>query len=118
MFCPKLLEEFVADSHVALDGVVVVELFGVVGVWLVAESFCGVDQGAKKFRRELSVFRGDDAKVGAEETHGLQFFAREAVGGDWNEWIALDGADERERTAGAASGVLDDAHAGSQLAAR
>src|SRR5262249_38527491 len=37
----KLLEEFVADSHIALDGVVVVELIGVVRVWLIAELFCG-----------------------------------------------------------------------------
>src|SRR6202011_5685569 len=100
-FRPDLLEQFLADSHVPLDCVRVVELVGIVSVRLLAQLLCLIDHRAEQFRGKLSVFRRNDLEVRPEEPHRLQLFPGKTVGRHRYEWVALNRAHKSQRASSA-----------------
>ena len=68
--------------------------------------------------RDLAADARHDLELGAEGAHRLQLLFREGVRRDEVRAVAERRADHRQRAAGAAAGVVDDAAAGLQLPAR
>jgi hypothetical protein len=112
---PDLAPEVVA---VVREWIGTVELVGRVVPRLRGELAGARDHVVDVLRRDVGpALDGlDDVELGAERAHELEAFLGEAVGHHDQTPVALRAADERERRACAAAGVLDHGVAGVQQA--
>src|SRR6185503_2315189 len=104
----RLDPDLLAERVVARDAVVVLELVGPVRARLAREHARALDHVENELLRRLTAFARNERQLGAEGGHLVELLAAESVGGDDPDPVTTGGADERERGARAAAGVLDD----------
>jgi hypothetical protein len=112
------LQQFVTDSHVAANGIVVVKLIGPEGIRLVRENCNLLLEPFEQGRRHFPTIARHDSQLSAESLHRQQFFARKRIRGEHDEPIAFGRAYHGQRGAGAAAREFNDAHAWPQKTAR
>ena len=92
--------------------VAIVELIGPVASGVLGDDACGFDHVAGKLLGHASAVAGEDFEARAEDAHVVELLSGESIGADDVKGVALHGADQRQRDAGAAAGVFDDRDAG------
>jgi hypothetical protein len=110
----RLAPDLFTQRVVARDAVVVVELVGPICMRLSAQPPGDLDHVQDQLPRGAASLAGDERQLGTQRRHVIPFLLAERIGADDPDTVALDGADQRERCARAATGVLDDGASGLQ----